>query len=851
MQQPNTLPGKQISGEAAVPVPPGALDGITIMRYAHIYRDRVSGGVEQYLQHLDHRLLQRHRLTILQTYLTKDGASEAIQIENVGLGRIWWIPVPILHMDSSLGSLPSQTGHIYREILRLRRLEGEGQYHAKLSSLQNLLRHQAAYLRYGTTILSDHLSYLLRARRIDLLALHWLSYDTGALITNALRARVPFAFINHFDNARFLLPQTRKWITHAAAIGCVSEQGVPDDLRDRTVNLSDAVDTEFFAPEKARPIGPPAGSILLLPGRIDEGKGHHDLVEAARILVAMNADVVLCFAGAVESEPLHQELRSAAAGEMKGRILFLGEISAEELRDWYGRCSMVVLPSYSEGLPRVVLEAQAMERPVVAYDSSGTSKAILSDETGFLVTTGDVEALADQIRFLLEDVVERRRLGEHGRKFVSRNFSLSAVVARHEAFYLSALREASLKQEGQAAPQQHVHRLRPIFDTPALNRRLGGSAGPLVSILIPAANAQRWIADTLRSAIAQTWEQKEIIVVDDGSTDQTLAIARQFESDCVRVFSQKNQGASAARNLAFSLSRGEYIQWLDADDLLAPDKIARQMQILDRLPSKRILLSSAWGRFMYRYYRARFIPTALWCDLSPVEWLLRKMGQNLFMQTASWLVSRELTEAAGEWDIRLLSDDDGEYFCRVLCASDGVQFVPDAKAYYRGPGLAFRGLSYIGRSSRKLHAHWLSMQLHIRYLRSLEDSERVRHACLRYLQTSLIYFYPDMHDIINQAEQMAKELGGKLGPARLSWKYSWMKTIFGWHAAKRGQEILLNLRWSLEKLWDYLLFRAETDRLAVKSPVMTLSDVASSGCATLSPRGAEMILPIPVDGKHH
>src|SRR5437899_12664005 len=101
---------------------------------------------------------------------------------------------------------------------------------------------------------------------------------------------------------------------------------------------------------------------------------------------------------------------------------------------------------------------------------------------------------------------------------------------------------------------------------------------PLVSILIPAFNAQEWIADTLKSAIGQTWERKEVIVVDDGSTDQTLAIARQFASERVSIVTQNNQGAAAARNRAFSVSQGDYIQWLDADDLLAPDKIARQME---------------------------------------------------------------------------------------------------------------------------------------------------------------------------------------------------------------------------------------------------------------------------------
>src|SRR5438876_7489334 len=100
---------------------------------------------------------------------------------------------------------------------------------------------------------------------------------------------------------------------------------------------------------------------------------------------------------------------------------------------------------------------------------------------------------------------------------------------------------------------------------------------PLVSILIPAYNAERWIAETIQSALAQTWSKKEIIIVDDGSRDQTLAVAQQFTSRNVLVVTQENQGAAAARNRALEPCQGEYIQWLDADDLLAPDKIARQM----------------------------------------------------------------------------------------------------------------------------------------------------------------------------------------------------------------------------------------------------------------------------------
>jgi glycosyltransferase involved in cell wall biosynthesis len=322
----------------------------------------------------------------------------------------------------------------------------------------------------------------------------------------------------------------------------------------------------------------------------------------------------------------------------------------------------------------------------------------------------------------------------------------------------------SRRTQGKAIPSDSLSQK----NVPQQASSNGDEHRPLVSILIPAFNSEEWIADTLKSALAQTWEPKEIIVVDDGSTDRTLSVVRNFVSAGVRIVTQTNQGAAAARNHALRLSRGDYVQWLDADDLLAPDKIALQMEEASKSVNKRILLSSAFGKFKYRYYRTKFLPTPLWRDQKAADWLVSKLSQNVYMQTATWLVSRELTEVSGPWDIRLLGDDDGEYFCRVLLACDRVKFVPEAKVYYRAPW--FGTLSHVGSSKRKIEAHWLSMQLHIGYLRSIEDSDRVRRACLRYLQTCFIYFYPERPEIIQSAQSLAKELGGQLSPPQLNWK---------------------------------------------------------------------------------
>jgi glycosyltransferase involved in cell wall biosynthesis len=330
---------------------------------------------------------------------------------------------------------------------------------------------------------------------------------------------------------------------------------------------------------------------------------------------------------------------------------------------------------------------------------------------------------------------------------------------------------------------------------------------PLESILIPAYNAEKWIADTIRSALAQTWNPKEIIVVNDGSSDRTLELARQFEQESVLVISQEHQGASAARNNAFKNCHGDYCQWLDADDLLAPEKITKQMEAVCKCNDSRVLFSSPWVQFFYRPRRARFKPSVLWCDSSKLEFLIRKMGQNVFMQTSTWLVSRELTEAAGPWNTNISLDDDGEYFCRVLLASNGIRFVPEANVYYRSVGIY--SLSRDLRSDRALEGLWRSMQCHILCLRSLEDSERTRATCITYLQNKMTEFYPRRMDIVAQMQEIAVGLEGQLQEPRLSWKYSWIKSLLGWGWAQRARLFLPHVKWTMARHWDKMLLWLE------------------------------------------
>src|SRR6476646_2026610 len=109
---------------------------------------------------------------------------------------------------------------------------------------------------------------------------------------------------------------------------------------------------------------------------------------------------------------------------------------------------------------------------------------------------------------------------------------------------------------------------------------LAKTAMATISIIIPAFNAQATIEETIASVQNQTFSDFEIIVIDDGSTDDTLRIVQQISDPHLRIFSYSNGGTSVARNNGISQATGDYIAFLDADDLWTPDKLERQLQAL-------------------------------------------------------------------------------------------------------------------------------------------------------------------------------------------------------------------------------------------------------------------------------
>lgn len=307
---------------------------------------------------------------------------------------------------------------------------------------------------------------------------------------------------------------------------------------------------------------------------------------------------------------------------------------------------------------------------------------------------------------------------------------------------------------------------------------------PLVSILIPCHNAGAFLDATLGSAFAQTWPRCEIILVDDGSTDDSFARARAWESRGLRMFTQPNRGASAARNAALRAARGEFIQYLDADDLLAPTKIERQLARARSAPAGAVF-TGRWGRFTARTEETVF-PDAnpLFADLAPRDYLLRYGSQDCMMHPAAWLLPRALAERTGPWDERLSLNDDGEYFARVVTQATAIVHCGDAVSYYRS---ALSTSLSAQRRRRHLDSAYLALTSITEKMLAFENTAAMRRAAADLHQRFAYDYYPAAPDLVELALRRATALGGSsLRP--LGGKiFQALSRIIGWRAARRWQ----------------------------------------------------------------
>ncbi|MFB2938274.1 glycosyltransferase family 2 protein [Aerosakkonemataceae cyanobacterium BLCC-F154] len=199
----------------------------------------------------------------------------------------------------------------------------------------------------------------------------------------------------------------------------------------------------------------------------------------------------------------------------------------------------------------------------------------------------------------------------------------------------------------------------------------------VISVIIPAYNAEKTILETIQSLQKQTFSDFEIIVINDGSIDGTLELLHSINEPRLKVFSYPNGGLPVARNRGINHATGEYITFIDADDLWTPDKLADQLAALQEHPEAGVAYS--WtafidenSEFLYAwepiYYQGDVYPTLL----------LR----NFISSGSNILVRREFIDAAGRFDPELKSAEDWDYYIRLAARCQFV-LVPKYQILYR------------------------------------------------------------------------------------------------------------------------------------------------------------------------
>ncbi len=205
-------------------------------------------------------------------------------------------------------------------------------------------------------------------------------------------------------------------------------------------------------------------------------------------------------------------------------------------------------------------------------------------------------------------------------------------------------------------------------------------AQPLVSVVVAAYNAQRYLAAAMQSILEQDYGRLELILVDDGSSDRTLGIARRFGrlDSRVKVLSQTNQGCSAARNSAIQAATGLYVAIMDADDISTRDRLATQVRYLDEHPDC-VSVGSA-----YTMACPEGVP---WWDEHPplehaaiVQGLLRGLGGS--MMNATTLMRTEALADIGGYNPRYSYGEDVDLFLR-LALRGRLANLPSVHLLYR------------------------------------------------------------------------------------------------------------------------------------------------------------------------
>ena len=219
----------------------------------------------------------------------------------------------------------------------------------------------------------------------------------------------------------------------------------------------------------------------------------------------------------------------------------------------------------------------------------------------------------------------------------------------------------------------------------------------IVSVIIPAYNSEKTILATLESVQGQTFSDFELIVIDDGSTDRTVDLANTLQDSRLKVFSYQNGGVSVARNRGIQHASGDFISFIDADDLWLPDKLQLQLESLQKNPEAGVAYS--WTTFVDEKGTVLYTQEPVFHEGNVYPQLL---VENFILNGSNVLIRRRFVEAVGNFHASLRYAEDWEFYIRLADLCTFVVVPKHQIIYLRSPQSA---TSNVDEMERDLIAH--------------------------------------------------------------------------------------------------------------------------------------------------
>ena len=308
---------------------------------------------------------------------------------------------------------------------------------------------------------------------------------------------------------------------------------------------------------------------------------------------------------------------------------------------------------------------------------------------------------------------------------------------------------------------------------------------PLVSIIVSCYNGEKYIGDTLNSLLIQSYTNIEIVVVNDGSTDESERIIKSFLDKRITYFKQTNKGQCAALNYGFSKSVGSYIKFYDADDILQPTVIQGQVESLLEV-SDDCLSFVEWRRFYNNVLPTKIDesnPHTIHKDCLPIEYITWK-NQTPMVQCGLWLIPRSILYKTGLWDERLNLINDTEFFTRILQHVRLLKFSNSGCTFYR-TNIAETSLSK-DFSKKGIKSALLSIDLSAQWMLNIETSDRVKKIIANSYIMILGWAYPKQMAFAKIIERRLYQFPKEYIVYPKSGKvYNVVMKLFGWKTANR------------------------------------------------------------------